>query len=225
MSNSLPPESPLHQAATPQTVPLLTKRLSAADRIALSHLAAMGPTVAETVGQGTRQRLVWLGFLASPLLFPIALPGMASAVGTLCMLVALGLCMDRSMPLPHWLGQRELSERVQSLLARMMGRVVRTMARWGRPRWLSLSSSRARWVNGLVLATAGFAMVVPVPMITFDNVLPALAIVLITWGLRLRDGLMLLAGYVATAAALASVLLMWWGGSVVATKLLTWAAS
>ena len=29
----------------------------------------------------------------------------------------------------------------------------------------------------------------PVPVISFDNVLPALAMVLTAWGLRLRDGL------------------------------------
>jgi hypothetical protein len=46
--------------------------------------------------------------------------------------------------------------------------------------------------------------------------------VLISWGLRLRDGLMLLAGYLVTLAAAASVLLLWWGGTVAATELLSW---
>ena len=41
-------------------------------------------------------------------------------------------------------------------------------------------------------------------------------------GLRLRDGLMLLAGYLVTLAAAASVLLLWWGGTVAATELLSW---
>ena len=36
---------------------------------------------------------MWLGLLAMPLLFPIALPGMASAVGVLCLLVAFGLSL------------------------------------------------------------------------------------------------------------------------------------
>ena len=64
-------------------------------------------------------------------------------------------------------------------------------------------------------------MIMPVPIISFDNVLPALAIVLIAWGLRLRDGLMLLAGYVVTLFAIASVALLWWGGAHVVTKLLS----
>ena len=76
-------------------------------------------------------------------------------------------------------------------------------------------------VNGLMLCAAGLTMMVPVPIISFDNVLPALAIVLIAWGLRLRDGLMLLGGYLVTLAAIASVILLWWGGTVAATELLS----
>jgi hypothetical protein len=79
-----------------------------------------------------------------------------------------------------------------------------------------------RLVNGLVLATAGLSMAVPVPMITFDNVLPALGIVLMAWGLRLRDGLMVLAAYLATLAAVASIVLFWWGGTVLVGALIAW---
>jgi len=86
---------------------------------------------------------------------------------------------------------------------------------------LRLSDKPARVVNGLMLSAAGLSMMVPVPIISFDNVLPALAIVLIAWGLRLRDGLMLLGGYLVTLAAVASVMLLWWGGTLAATELLS----
>ncbi|RFO97037.1 exopolysaccharide biosynthesis protein exod [Rhodoferax lacus] len=182
----------------------------------------MGDTVADTVGQGARRQLVWLGLLAMPLLFPVALPGMASAVGGLGMVVAIGLFRGRAVPLPRWLGKRVLGERVKALLARMIHRALALFARVGRPRLLALSNRPARTLNALMLGLAGLSMAVPVPVITFDNVLPALAIVLIAWGLRLRDGLMLLAGYCVTLAAAASVVLLWWGGSVLATRLLAW---
>lgn len=64
-------------------------------------------------------------------------------------------------------------------------------------------------------------MMMPVPIISFDNVLPALAIVLIAWGLRLRDGLMLLAGYLVTLAAVGSVALLLWGGTRIVTEFLS----
>ena len=213
------PRQPNPPTRAPEQTTL--QRRAAVERIATAHLARMGGTLADTIGDNARQRLVWLGLLAMPLLFPVALPGMASAVGALCVFVAVGLCVGRSAQLPGWLGRRELNARAQTLLASMVGRAARVLARFGRPRLLALSNKPARLLNGLMLSTAGVSMAVPVPMISFDNVLPALAIVLICWGLRLRDGLMLLAGYVATAAAVASVALLWWGGSVLVTKLLS----
>lgn len=209
------PTSPDEASANP-----FNKRRTAVQRMAVAQLASMGGTLADILGEGTRQRLMWLGLLAMPLLIPVALPGMASAVGTLCLLVAMGLCRGQSLPLPRWLASRELSPRVQGLLARMVSRSMGLVARLSRPRLLSLSNKPARMLNGWVLCVAGLSMVVPVPIISFDNVLPALAIVLVAWGLRLRDGLMLLTGYLATAAAVASVLLLWWGGSVVTNELL-----
>ena len=82
-------------------------------RIAQSQLASMGGTLADTVGDSTRQRLVWLGLLALPLLFPVALPGMGTAVGALCVLVAFGMCSGRSLALPRWVAKQELNARVQ----------------------------------------------------------------------------------------------------------------
>ena len=190
------------------------------ERIAGAQLASMNGTMADAVGQSNRQRMVWLSLLAMPLLFPVALPGMATVVGAFCILIAFGLFSGQPVPLPAWLARREINARARMLLERMIGRVINVIARLGRPRMLRLSDRPARVVNGLMLSAAGLTMMVPVPIISFDNVLPALAIVLIAWGLRLRDGLMLLGGYLVTLAAIASVILLWWGGTVAATELL-----
>jgi hypothetical protein len=197
------------------------RRRTAVARIADNQLSSMGGTLADTIGHDSRQRLVWLALLAMPLLFPVALPGMGSAVGVFCLVIAFGLCAGRSVPLPAWLGERTLNDRVRELLTRMLARVIHLIARLGRPRWLGLSHHSARWFNGLMLSVAGVSMVVPVPVISFDNVLPALAMVLTAWGLRLRDGLMLMVGHVATLVAAASVVLLWWGGSRLVADLLT----
>lgn len=197
------------------------KRRATLERIAGARLASMNGTMADAVGQSNRQRMVWLSLLAMPLLVPVALPGMASVVGAFSILIAFGLLSGQPVPLPAWLARREMNDRARMLLERMTSRVIQVIARWGRPRMLRLSDKPARVVNGLMLCAAGLSMMVPVPIISFDNVLPALAIVLISWGLRLRDGLMLLAGYLVTLAAVASVGLLWWGGTVAATKLLS----
>jgi hypothetical protein len=99
------------------------------------------------------------------------------------------------------------------LLVATVNRIIHVLARFWRPRLLPLSNKPARLFNGSMLFVAGLSMMVPVPVISFDNVLPALAIVLIAWGLRLRDGVMLLAGYLATVVAVASVMLLLWGGA------------
>lgn len=197
------------------------KRRATLERIAGSRLASMNGTMADAVGQSNRQRMVWLSLLAMPLLVPVALPGMASVVGAFSILIAFGLLSGQPVPLPAWLARREMNDPARMLLERMTSRVIQVIARWGRPRMLRLSDKPARVANGLMLCAAGLSMMIPVPIISFDNVLPALAIVLISWGLRLRDGLMLLAGYLVTLAAVASVGLLWWGGTVAATELLS----
>ena len=103
----------------------------------------------------------------------------------------------------------------------MINRVIHIIAFLGRSRMLNLSDKPARVLNGLMLSAAGLSKMIPVPIISLDDVLPALAIVLLSWGLRLRDGLMLLVGYLVTLAAVASVILLWWGGAHVASELLS----
>lgn len=180
-----------------------------------AQLARMGGTLADTLGENNRQRLLWLGLMALPLLFPVALPGMGSAVGAFCLLTSIGLCKGQSLQLPAWLAKREMNGHIQSILVATVNRIIHVLARVWRPRLLPLSNKPARLFNGSMLFVAGLSMMVPVPVISFDNVLPALAIVLIAWGLRLRDGLMLLAGYLATVVAVASVMLLLWGGAQV----------
>lgn len=198
-----------------------TKRRAALERIAFQRMALVDGTLAQAVGQSNRQRLVWSGLLAMPLLFPVALPGMATAVGAFSLLIAYGLLVGRPTPLPDWLANREMHDRAKSLLKTMIHPVLNVMAKVGRPRFLYLSKTSARLLNGLALSAAAVSMMIPVPIITFDNVLPALAIVLISWGLRLRDGLMLVAGYLATFLAVSSVILLWWGGAAVASEFVT----
>ena len=208
MSHSLPPSD-----NSPENT--LSKRRSTVQRMVSAQLARMGGTLADTLGENNRQRLLWLGLMALPLLFPVALPGMGSAVGAFCLLTSIGLCKGQSLQLPAWLAKREMNGHIQSILVATVNRIIHVLARVWRPRLLPLSNKPARLFNGSMLFVAGLSMMVPVPVISFDNVLPALAIVLIAWGLRLRDGLMLLAGYLATVVAVASVMLLLWGGAQV----------
>jgi hypothetical protein len=62
----------------------------------------------DAFGRHTRQQLGWLGFATLPLLFPVALPGMATTIGALSVLLALAVAVNRPLRLPGWLGRRNL---------------------------------------------------------------------------------------------------------------------
>lgn len=127
---------------------LKDKRRATVERIAGVHVASMGGTLADSVGKSSRQRLVWLGLLAMPLLVPIALPGMSSMVGAFCRLIAYGLCIGQPVPLPAWLAKREMNGRVRILPKGMLNRFIHIIALLGRPRMLPLSNKPARVLNG-----------------------------------------------------------------------------
>ena len=173
-------------------------------------------TFGEAVGRHPRQQLRWLGLL--PLLLPLTVPGMATSVGALCLLLAGGLLLARPVALPPWLARRRLPPALGERLQRLLAQFNRRLLTRSRPRLLRLSSPRYRHLNGGMLALAGLSMMVPVPVISFDNMVPAAAVVLLAWGLRLRDGALLLAGYAATALAWAYVALLWWAGA----EILAW---
>lgn len=197
------------------------RRRSTLNRITHRHIALLEGRLADAVGQNCRQQLVWLGLLALPLVIPVTLPGMASAVGAFSLLIAYGLIIRQPVRLPDWLANREIHASARKLLTAMIDPLITIMVKIGRPRVLGLSKPSIRILNGLMLSLAGLSMMIPVPIVSFDNVLPALAIVTISWGLRLRDGIMLVAGYLVTVIAVISVIFLWWGGAVVATELIS----
>lgn len=190
----------------------MTRRSSTCQRLTRDSASVAVASIEEAFGRTTRQQLGWLGFAALPLLLPVGVPGMATTVGALCVVLALAVAAGRPLRLPEWLARRRLPPRAGEIVARSFGRLLDRLSTVSRPRWIGLSHPGLRLVNGGVLAVAGLALITPVPLVSFDNVLPAAAVVLLAWGLRIRDGILLAAGYVATVVAIASVIALWWGG-------------
>lgn len=182
-------------------------------RIALAAQQLQHGTLADVIGRHPRQQLTWLGLLAAPLLLPVAIPGMATTVGAFCLLVALSLLLGKPLALPGWLGRRQVPDALHGPLHRVLHRLAGVLGRISQPRLLALSSPRWRLPNALMLALAGASMMTPMPLVSFDNVVPAVAIALLAWGLRVRDGGLLLAGYVTTVLAWLYVGLLWWAGA------------
>lgn len=187
-------------------------------RIGAAASKLPGGTMSDMIGRHPRQQLTWLGLLAAPLLLPVAIPGMATTVGAFCLLVATSTLLARPLPLPGWLNRRRLPASLGQALHKVVHRLSAFLARLSKPRLLSLSRPGYRFINGVMLALAGASMMVPVPMVSFDNVVPAAAVVLLAWGMRVRDGMMLILGYITTILAWISVAALWWVG----TEVLIW---
>ena len=200
--------------------PVVTRGSATSRRMTRDAALVATGSLEDSFGRHVRQQLGWLAFAALPLLFPVALPGMSTTVGALCVLLALGVALNRPLRLPPWLGRRSLPPRAADLLHRASARAFATIAAIVRPRWIAVSSRGVRILNGGFLAIAGLALMTPVPLVSFDNVLPAAAVTLLAWGLRGRDGLLLATGYATTVAAVGSVVLLWWGGAELLRRLL-----
>jgi hypothetical protein len=168
--------------------------------------------VVDAIGRSPKQQLTWIGLAALPLLLPFGIPGIATTLGYLTCLLGLGYAFGYGIPIPKRLGENHLPPQAARLLRKLLMVFITRVAKHSRPRLFIMSHRRMRPVNGLVLAFAGLSMAAPVPFASFDNVLPAAAMVCITFGLRVRDGGLVLAGYVFTVLAATLVFLLWWGG-------------
>lgn len=187
-------------------------------RVALAASQLSDSTMGEAIGRHPRQQLTWLGLLAAPLLLPVAIPGMATTVGAFCLLVALSTILARPIPLPPWLQRRRLPSSLGHALHKVLHRLSGALSRFSQPRLLALSGPRYRFLNGGMLALAGASMMTPMPIVSFDNIVPAAAVALLAWGMRVRDGGMLIAGYVTTVLAWLYVGMLWWAGA----EILAW---
>ncbi|MXR38392.1 exopolysaccharide biosynthesis protein [Neisseriaceae bacterium B2N2-7] len=173
-----------------------------------------GQRVADALGRQPRQQLDRIALLALPMLIPVALPGMSTTLGLITVALALAHLRQRPLALPGFIAERALPDVLVRGMDKLQTRLFGWLPHVSRPRWRALSGSRMRAGNTLMLGVAGLALLTPVPMVSFDNVIPAAAIVLLTLGLRVRDGALLAAGYGMTLLGAASTAAMWWGLSV-----------
>ncbi len=169
----------------------------------LSETAGAIPVEGLTLGQllgklGEQGLLVFCIFLAIPFVLPIQIPGSSTVFGLLIALIALGVTVNRAPRFPRWLMEQHLAS---TYLIRVFEHGARLSARiepWVCPRWFALTrNAMMKRVTGLLLLSAAGLLALPL-IIPFSNVLPALAILLLTMGILQHDGLCILGGYVVT---------------------------
>ena len=148
---------------------------------------------------GEQGLLVFCGVLAAPFLLPVTVPGMSTVLGLPMLLIGFAVMVSR-VP---WLPERLLN---QSLPAATVRSVLQKVRGWAerfehlvRPRLLGLTGGPAiNVVNGVLVIVAVVLMMAPLPLVPFVNSLPALAIILLCFGMAERDGVVITLGYFMT---------------------------
>jgi len=148
---------------------------------------------------GEQGLLVFCGVLAAPFLLPVTVPGMSTVLGLPMLLIGFAVMISR-VP---WLPERLLN---RSLPAATVRNVLQKVRGWSerfehlvRPRMLGLSGGRTiNAINGMLLILDVLLLMSPLPLIPFVNSLPALAVILLCFGMAERDGVVIAISYLVT---------------------------
>jgi hypothetical protein len=175
-------------------------RMSAA--LASAEAAVRDPSVTlrELLSMlGEQGLLVFCGVLASPFLLPVTVPGMSTVLGIPMLLIGFAVMVSRVPWLPARILNRSLpGPTVRTVLAKVRGWSER-FEHLVRPRMLALTGGRAvNAVNGALVIIAVLLLMAPIPLVPFINSLPALAILLLCFGMAERDGAVIALGYFMT---------------------------
>jgi len=182
-------------------------RISAALAVACAAVRDPFVTLRELFALlGEQGLLVFCGVLAAPFLLPVTVPAMSTVFGIPMLLIGFAVMFSR-VP---WLPARLLDHRIQASTVRG---VLQKLRGWAlrfehlvRPRLLGLSRGLTiNVVNGGLLMLAVALLMAPLPLVPFANTVPAIAILLLCFGMAERDGAVIALGWLATLIATAYV--------------------
>lgn len=130
------------------------------------------------------------------------IPGIPVITGLNIMALAIQIVIGLPAPwLPQVLARTSIPRSdLERLIARAMPWIER-LERFSSPRLSQMTSPIGQRLIGLAIFLLAILMVLPVPFI--GNIPPAIAIVILSFGLIARDGFVVIAGYLAGMAATA----------------------
>lgn len=137
---------------------------------------------------------------ALPTCFPMP-PGIPTLCGLVMILIGVHLVVDRkALWLPGFLARRSID---RSSLRKGVARVlpaIRLIERVSRPRMAFTGRRPGRAAIGLVVVVLGLILLLPIPLV--GNIPPGIAAAVIGIGMTERDGVVVLAGFLAAAVAI-----------------------
>jgi hypothetical protein len=178
-------------------------RMSAALASAEAAVREPSVTLRELIAMlGEQGLLVFCGVLAAPFLLPVTVPGMSTVLGLPMLLIGFAVMVSR-VP---WLPRRLLNYALPAATVKLvLGKVRGWSERFEhlvRPRLLGLTGGRAiNVLNGALVIFAVLLLMAPIPLVPFVNSIPALAVMLLCFGMAERDGAIIALGYLTTLVA------------------------
>ncbi|MGE0171704.1 MAG: exopolysaccharide biosynthesis protein [Oligoflexales bacterium] len=133
-------------------------------------------------------------FFALPFLLPIPVPGLSIIFGLIIFAAGLSMAVGKKPYLPNKLLDKEISGRTIGKILEKAASASKTVEKFVKPRGNFIASSGwIRPLNGLIIATCGFFLALPLPPGT--NFPPAIAIVLLSMGSLEEDAVLMILGY------------------------------
>lgn len=127
-------------------------------------------------------------------------PGISLFAGLALLLPGFQMLIGLNAPrLPLLLRQRAIDRKQLQTFGNRIIPWLQQLESRIRPRWLWLTDALMSRVIGALIVVLGLVSILPFPLV---NLLPALAVVLLSLGLLQRDGVMVLAGLVCSALAI-----------------------
>jgi hypothetical protein len=167
-------------------------------RHAEQEFVSLGDLVAEL---GDRAYGPVLVICTLPEALPLPVAGVSAIVAIPLMLVSAQLSLGFSRPrLPRWLAKRQWKRQNLAKVVEKGLHYLEKTEKIVRPRWGFITSRLGQRLLGLFILMLAVIIALPIP---FGNMLPAIAIAIISLGMSEGDGLLVVIGVVAASMILA----------------------
>ena len=134
--------------------------------------------------------------LSLPFCLPIQIPGLSTPFGLLLVFIGFRLAFAKRLWWPKWILDKEFKSGTIDTLCQKCIRVVKSLQKIIHPRILFLTkNSIMRRVHGLLVVFFALILSLPLP-IPFSNILCAVPIFFIGFGLLEDDGVVIIFGYI-----------------------------